>query len=125
MTVSPGLPTTIAPDYSYLNSYHYDPQAEISLERKRVKVETPGFPDVWVTDGELAEVYQLIRWLSRTYGENEPVFGEADSPEALDMRGLYRRVVGREGLEDRPPLVWVQCITCHVWTTAEKEAIDV
>jgi hypothetical protein len=90
-------------------------------------VETPGFPDVWVADGELAECYQLIRWLARPYGNNTPVF-EAEGTDLSEMRllrDLYRRATGTDTIADRAELVWCQCDHCGAWSTKRKEVIDV
>jgi hypothetical protein len=91
--------------------------------RMKVKVETPGYPDVWASDGEIAELIQLVRWLARTYGDNEPVFGDTDEMKALQE--TYWRCIGRRGMEDRPKLIWVQCVCCHAWSTQAMEVIDV
>ena len=96
-------------------------------EGKRVKVETPGFPDGWVTDGEIHDLYQLVRWLARPYGENLPIFAEAEGqPErARLLSDLYKRIVGRTDFQLPPSVEWWRCPECDTWQTRALEVIDV
>lgn len=94
-------------------------------------IEEPADATTALLMGRIAVLEELVRWLSLTYGDNEPIFAGADGYGTRDglplgsapqMHTLWHQVVGRvhtEGPTENSR--WSQCPECGHWAPVRSQ----
>lgn len=62
------------------------------------------------------DLMEIVIWLARTYGDNEPIFPE--TPHGIRMRATWRLLFGQQRFTFGE---WVQCGECEQWHVRNAE----